>query len=181
MNPELGEIQTAINTVVRAVLSCSKQISLWENDDNYASGKNVFDVVSKDKDVVRVVLMLTGALEGVKRQVYEYMHTMTKYDYLWKGNKKKEYEAFMSKEPTLEDFETELKKYDHVEQDILGIPQTHNIGALSLETGSLKTALSKEARAVGIALLSTAVLVTAVVVIATRSPVTWSNASTTSP
>ena len=146
MNPELGEIQTAINTVVRAVLSCSKQISLWENDDNYASGKNVFDVVSKDKDVVRVVLMLTGALEGVKRQVYEYMHTMTKYDYLWKDNKKAAYNAFMSKDPSLEDFEAELKKYDLVEHEIMRIPQKHNIGAIVLETLALKTALSTEAK-----------------------------------
>jgi len=146
MNPELGEIQTAINTVVRAVLSCSKQISLWENDDNYASGKNVFDVVSKDKDVVRVVLLLTGALEGVKRQVYEYMHTMTKYDYLWKDNKKAAYNAFMSKDPSLEDFEAELKKYDLVEQEIMRIPQKHNIGAIALETLALKTALSTEAK-----------------------------------
>eukprot|EP00900_Chrysochromulina_parva_P019551 jgi/Chrpa1/27598/Chrysochromulina_OHIO_Genome00025701-RA len=146
MNPELGEIQTAINTVVRAVLSCSKQTSLWENDDNYASGKNVFDVVSKDKDVVRVVLMLTGALEGVKRQVYEYMHTMTKYDYLWKDNKKAAYNAFMSKDPSLEDFEAELKKYDLVEHEIMRIPQKHNIGAIVLETLALKTALSTEAK-----------------------------------
>jgi hypothetical protein len=146
MNPELGEIQTAINTVVRAVLSCSKQISLWENDDNYASGKNVFDVVSKDKDVVRVVLLLTGALEGVKRQVYEYMHTMTKYDYLWKDNKKAAYNAFMSKDPSLEDFEAELKKYDLVEHEIMRIPQKHNIGAIALETLALKTALSTEAK-----------------------------------
>ena len=146
MNPELGEIQTAINTVVRAVLSCSKQTSLWENDDNYASGKNVFDVVSKDKDVVRVVLLLTGALEGVKRQVYEYMHTMTKYDYLWKDNKKAAYNAFMSKDPSLEDFEAELKKYDLVEHEIMRIPQKHNIGAIALETLALKTALSTEAK-----------------------------------
>jgi hypothetical protein len=147
MNPELGEIQTAINTVVKAVLSCSKQISLWENDDNYASGKKVFDVVSKDKDVVRVVLLLTGSLEGVKRQVYEYMHTMTKYDYLWKENKKAAYNAFMSKDPSLEDFEAELKKYDLVEQEIMRIPQKHNIGAIALETLALKTALSTEAKA----------------------------------
>ena len=147
MNPTLDEIQSAINSCVRAVLVCSKQLDVWENDDGHGSGKKVFDVVSREKDVVRQVLLLTGSLEGVKRQVYEYLQTFAKYDYLWKGNKKKEYEAFMSKEPTLEDFETELKKYDHVEQDILGIPQTHNIGALSLETGSLKTALSKEAQA----------------------------------
>jgi len=83
---------------------------------------------------------------SVKRQVYEYMHTMTKYDYLWKDNKKAAYNAFMSKDPSLEDFEAELKKYDLVEHEIMRIPQKHNIGAIVLETLALKTALSTEAK-----------------------------------
>jgi len=146
MNPTLGEIQSAINSCARAVLDCSKSLGVWENDDGYGAGKKVFDVISRDKDIVRVVLLLTGALEGVKRQVYEYLHTFVKYDYLWKDSKKEAYEKFMAANPSLEDFEAELKKYDLVEQEIMRIPQKHNIGALSLETNPLKTALQKEAR-----------------------------------
>ena len=52
----------------------------------------------------------------------------------------------MSKDPSLEDFEAELKRYDLVEQEIMRIPEKHNIGALSLDTNPLKTALSQACR-----------------------------------
>lgn len=59
---------------------------------------------------MRVVLLLTGAVEGAKRQVYEYLETFSKYNFLWQGDKAAAYAAFMQKSPTLEDFEAELKK-----------------------------------------------------------------------
>jgi dynein heavy chain len=146
MSPALDEIQKAVNACARAVLSCAKLLNVWEDDPDHAADKRVYDVIRSHKDIVRVVLLLTGSIEGVKRQVHEYIHTFQKYDYLWKDNKKEAYEKFMSNEPTLEDFETELKKYDLVEQEISRIPEKHNIGALSLDTTPLKTALSQEAR-----------------------------------
>ena len=110
MNPTLTEIQTAINACSRAVLSCSRTLLVWEDDDGFASGKKVYDVISRHRDIVRIVLLLTGSVEGVKRQVTEYIHSLCKYDYLWRNDKKKEYEEFMSKDPSLEDFEAELKR-----------------------------------------------------------------------
>ena len=121
MNPTLAEIQTAINACARAVLECSKELGCWESDAANV-GVTIFDVISRDKEVVRVVLLLTGALEGVKRQVFEYLHTFVKYDYLWRDDKKKAYQEFMDKEPSLEDFEAELKRYDLIEQEIMRIP-----------------------------------------------------------
>ena len=41
----------------------------------------------------------------------EYLSTFLKYEYLWQDNMADAYTTFMSKEPTLEDFETELKTY----------------------------------------------------------------------
>ena len=131
MNPTLDEIQGAINASARAVLSCAKALTVWENDEGYAAHKRVYDVISRDKEVVRVVLLLTGSIEGVKRQVHEYIHTFVKYDYLWRDDKKAAYDAFMAMNPSLEDFEAELKKYDMVEQEIMRIPEKHNIGAFA--------------------------------------------------
>ena len=58
-----------------------------------------------------------------------------------------EYTAFMSRGPSLEDFEAELKKYVEVEHEIAHIAPVHNIGALSLETAPLKYSLRSEAAA----------------------------------
>ena len=45
----------------------------------------------------------------------------------------------------LQAFESELKKYMAVEQEISGIAGVHNIGSLSLETQPLKYSLKSEA------------------------------------
>ena len=46
---------------------------------------------------------------------------------------------------SLQAFESELKKYMAVEQEISGIAGVHNIGSLSLETQPLKYSLKSEA------------------------------------
>lgn len=75
----------------------------------------------------------------------EYIGNFTKYDFLWKTNLQAAYDAFMATNPSLEMFETELKKYMAIEIDINNISTVHNIGALSLETTPLKSSLKSEA------------------------------------
>mmetsp|Transcript_22862 Transcript_22862/g.57026 ORF Transcript_22862/g.57026 Transcript_22862/m.57026 type:complete len:4419 (+) Transcript_22862:2-13258(+) len=145
MNPSLVDIQGAINKCSRAILSCSKEIAIWRTEAN--GGKAMYELISKDRDVIKTVLLLTGSIEGAKRQVYDYLLTFIKYDWLWKGNMQQAYQEFMAKDPSLEDFEMELKRYVDVEGEITKIPPVHNIGALSLETGPLKSSLMTEANA----------------------------------
>lgn len=45
----------------------------------------------------------------------------------------------------LQDFESELKKYMAIEQEISQVPPMHNIGSLALETQPLKYSLKSEA------------------------------------
>jgi dynein heavy chain len=73
------------------------------------------------------------------------LQAFNKYDFLWKADLQAAYEQFMKTEPTLEMFESELKKYMAIENDVNGIAGVHNIGALSLETLPLKTSLKNEA------------------------------------
>jgi dynein heavy chain len=146
MNPPLSEIQKAINTCSRTVLSCSKNITVWESDTEPGkSRRTVYEVVTRDREVVRIVLLLTGAIEGAKRQVDEYISTFTKYDFLWKQDKLKAYAEFMATQSTLDDFEIELKKYVSLDAEITRIPPKHTIGAMSLETAPMKIALKSEA------------------------------------
>ena len=70
MSPSLDEIQQAINRCSRAVLACSKNLPLWESDPTVTvAGSSLYDLVTRDREVVRVVLLLAGAVEGAKRQV----------------------------------------------------------------------------------------------------------------
>lgn len=110
-----------------------------------AAGLTIFDEIAKDKEIVKTVLLLTGSFEGAKRQVYEYLETFLQYEWLWKDNKAIEYDKFIRKKPSLEDFDVELKKYVTIELHIQRIAPVHNIGALSLETAPLKYSLKSEA------------------------------------
>ena len=147
MTPTLDEIQTSINTCCRKILRVSKQLVVWSTADAAARGLTIFDELAADKEIVKMVLLLTGAMEGAKRQVFEYLERFLQYDWLWKDNKNTAYDAFMRKKPTLENFDAELKKYVAIEASIQKIAPVHNIGALSLETAPLKYSLKSEAAA----------------------------------
>jgi dynein heavy chain len=43
-----------------------------------------YDLIARDKEVVKSVLLLTGSVEGVKQQVAEYLSHFDKYAFLWK-------------------------------------------------------------------------------------------------
>ena len=76
MTPSLEDIQSAINRSSRALLGASKQIPLWSGTDVFSKiseATTMFDLIAKDKEIVKTVLLLTGSVEGAKRQVNDYL------------------------------------------------------------------------------------------------------------
>ena len=142
LHPSLEEVQKAINLSATAVLKCSKYISPWDGVDNTES---FFEKITKNKEIVKVVLLLTGGIHGLKKQVLDYLSSFKRYECLWLLDKQEEYDKFLEQKPTLVMFEQELKRYKAMEDDIEGIQSTYTIGSLSLDTRRLKTSLKKEA------------------------------------
>eukprot|EP00798_Chlamydomonas_sp_ICE-L_P031303 gene31303-6451_t len=141
MNPSLTDIQSAINICAKKILTTSKMLPCWGMPEH----TTFHELIIQDKEIVKSILKLTGSVDGIASQVDEYMVTFNKYDFLWKANLQQAYEQFMRTNPTLEAFESELKKYMHIETDIGTIPSVNNIGALCLETMPLKSSLKSEA------------------------------------
>ncbi|GFR42148.1 hypothetical protein Agub_g3000 [Astrephomene gubernaculifera] len=141
MNPNLEEIQAAINQCAKKVLTTSKQLPAWGMDNV----STYHELIAQDKEVVKAVLRLTGSVEGIKAQVTEYIRTFDRYEFLWKEDLQAAYDQFMRTNPTLEAFEAELKKYMAIETEVANIHGVNNIGALSLETMPLKNSLKAEA------------------------------------
>ena len=75
----------------------------------------------------------------------DYLNSFKRYEYLWLQDKEEAYKQFLQSQPTLEDFENELKKYMNVEQEINSITSSYTIGSLCLQTTPLKNALKHEA------------------------------------
>eukprot|EP00667_Euglena_gracilis_P000005 EG_transcript_5 len=141
LNPSLDEVQSAINTAATEVLRCSKYIKQWDG----LSNMSFFEEIAKNKEIVKVVLLLTGGMHGLKKQVMDYVDSFKRYEYLWLQDKEQAYKEFLAGNPSLEDFENELKRYMNLEIEIGQITSSYTIGSLSLQTTHLKTALKKEA------------------------------------
>lgn len=70
MNPTLEEIQEAINTTAKKILGTSKKLRCWGMSHGPAT---YYDLIARDKEVVKVVLLLTGSVEGTKQQVSNHL------------------------------------------------------------------------------------------------------------
>ncbi|KAH8057454.1 dynein light chain binding protein [Aureococcus anophagefferens] len=109
-----------------------------------AVGADVFERITKDIEIVRVALLLTGCVQGIRNTVHDYLGSFSAYDWVWKKDKGEAYQEFIMAKPSLDDYEAQLKSFVKVDQTIEQIPSIHNIGALSLNTNSLKTQLKSE-------------------------------------
>ena len=61
-----------------------------------------YDMIARDKEVVKMVLLLTGSIEGMKENVLQYIGHFNQYSFLWQKDLATEYAAFMSTSPSLE-------------------------------------------------------------------------------
>ena len=145
--PSLEEIQRCINNTARSVIWCSKSVVEWGqlSVESVEDKVDFFEKIGRDKQIVRSILLLTGALQGVKNKVNDYLAGFSKYDWLWKDDMEYAYRKFIEKNPDIEDFERELSQFVHIEHEIRDIGTLFNIGALSLNTNNLKSQLTSEA------------------------------------
>jgi dynein heavy chain len=102
-----------------------------------------YDWIAKDKEIVKVILLLTGSIQGTKNNVNKFLDSFEKYNWLWKKKIDKELTSFNDSNPQLEDFEAKLSDFATSESEVGTIMIQHQIGALSLKTNNVKTGLQK--------------------------------------
>eukprot|EP01042_Synura_sphagnicola_P000006 gene6-7_t len=147
LSPSLDDIQKAINRSAVAVISCSKRMFQWGQGNVLERDRtSFFSILGQDVELIKTVLLLTGAMFGTRNQVNDYLQIFRKYDWLWKDDKELEYKKFMVRSPSISDYEEELKKFMAVEGEIEKITPVHSIGALMLNTANLKLQLRNESR-----------------------------------
>ena len=69
---------------------------------------------------MKVILLLTGSIEGTKNLVTSFLERYITYEWLWNKSVSTELRKFNSKtpKPTLEEYEEELKQYSAMEAEI---------------------------------------------------------------
>ena len=84
LNPSLEEIQKAINRAATAVLRCSKTLYNWDQQETEESKKqNLYEMIAQDKEIVKVILLLTGSIQGTKNKINEFLSKFNKFEWLW--------------------------------------------------------------------------------------------------
>ncbi|CAM9799127.1 unnamed protein product [Ectocarpus fasciculatus] len=145
LHPSLDEIQECINRSAQAILRCFKTVKDWSFDqESLNRNRTFFDRVTKDIEIVRVALLLTGCIQGIRNTVQDYLNSFANYDWLWDDDKDEVYNKFMNASPSLDDYEAKLKSFGSVDDSITTITDVHNIGALSLRTITIKSQLRSE-------------------------------------
>jgi dynein heavy chain len=142
LKPSLEDVQSAINRAASHVLKSTKQVQNWNQKDQPEDEREPFyDWIAKDKEIVKVILLLTGSIQGTKNNVNKFLNSFGKYSWLWKRKSEDDLKNFSKKDPQLEDFETKLQEFDGHITNVNIIQQNHQIGALSLKTDNVKTSL----------------------------------------
>ena len=78
LNPSLDDIQKAINKAANAVLKCSKNLYRWDKKDS-----SVYELIAQEKEIVKVIIYLTGSIQGAKNKVNEVLHSFDQFRWLW--------------------------------------------------------------------------------------------------
>lgn len=156
LQPSLDDIQVCINSSAQAVLRCFKAVKDW-NIDHFTPElpplrsvalaqpvKVFFDRITRDIEIVRVALLLTGSVQGIRKAVEEFLGSFVSYSWLWADDKDVAFQEFMKTSPTLDDFELKLRSFGSVDDHIASLVEMHRIGALSMKTESIKGQLKAE-------------------------------------
>jgi dynein heavy chain len=142
LSPTLDQVQDAINVSAKAVLTCNRYLYDWgQNDVPEKEKLTFFRTIAKDIEIVRVVLLLTGSIQGLRNLVHDFLKSFKKYEWLWTEDKVKSYEKFMETNPNLDDYTHELGRFSSTEYEIDAIPDYNTIGALQLVTKNIKAQL----------------------------------------
>lgn len=146
LDPSLDEIQKSINRAATAVLSCSKKLLRWDQLEKKQGAESeekesFYKIIAQDKEIVKVILLLTGSIQGTKNKVTEFLQYFSLYQWLWNDSIQDSLKDFSKKNPHLQEYEEKLKKFSLLEDEIDSIERTREIGAMALKTGQLITGL----------------------------------------
>ena len=102
-------------------------------------------MIAQDKEIVKVILLLTGSIQGTKNKINEFLNKFNKFQWLWQKSITKSIKEFSkgSDKPQLFTYEAEFKKFAETEDQILKIEPTFIIGAMQLKTQTLVVGLKQ--------------------------------------
>lgn len=69
------------------------------------------------------------------QEVTTALEQFSHYNAIWEEDRDTEMEAFLKEDPKLSEFEAQIKHYEQLEVDIMGLPEYYDVGPLAMYTG----------------------------------------------
>ena len=89
------------------------------------------------------MLLLTGTLHNTKHRVSGYLAGFQQYEWLWLDDADAIFQQFISSKPEVDDYEQELIRFQHIEEEIEAIESSTTIGPLLLDNTTIKEQLKE--------------------------------------
>uniref|UniRef100_A0A4X1TUI0 AAA+ ATPase domain-containing protein n=1 Tax=Sus scrofa TaxID=9823 RepID=A0A4X1TUI0_PIG len=155
MAPVLEDIQQTLNKVVECVVTITKGVRQWSNTLEMASenlpipvqNRNYYKNVSDNKEIVKLVSVLSTIITSTKKEVIASMDCFKRYNHIWQKEKEETIMEFIMKNPLLSEFESQILYFQKLEQEINAEPEHICVGAIALYTADLKLTLTAETKA----------------------------------
>ncbi|XP_075396980.1 dynein axonemal heavy chain 5 [Tenrec ecaudatus] len=109
--------------------------------------KNYYKNVSDNKEIVKLVSVLSTIINSTKKEVIASLDCFKCYNHIWQKEKEETIMTFIKKNPLLSEFESQILYFQHLEQDINAEPEYICVGSIALYTADLKLALTAETKA----------------------------------
>ena len=77
LSPSLDQIQACISATAQTILLCYKTVIDWayRQDEAHSTPNSFFERITKDIELVRVALLLTGCIQGIRNTVADYLNS----------------------------------------------------------------------------------------------------------
>ncbi|XP_058868792.1 dynein axonemal heavy chain 5 isoform X2 [Acipenser ruthenus] len=109
--------------------------------------RNYYKSVSENKEIVKLVSVLSTAINSTKREVLTALEHFKSYHHIWRKEREETIQKFIMERPLLSEFESQIIYYRDLELEINAEPEFITVGALALYTADLKMALTAETKA----------------------------------
>uniref|UniRef100_A0A8B9IM28 Dynein axonemal heavy chain 5 n=1 Tax=Anser cygnoides TaxID=8845 RepID=A0A8B9IM28_ANSCY len=166
MTPSLDEVQQMLNKAVDSIVKVMKGVGQWSKEriskvsfvdstsdaaslnlSDSVQNKNYFKSVSENKEIIKLVSLLTTAINSTKKEVLTALESFSCYHHIWQRDKEETIDKFMMGNPLLSEFESQILHFRDLDLKINSEPEYICVGAIALYTGDLKLALRAETKA----------------------------------
>ncbi|XP_007952391.1 dynein axonemal heavy chain 5 [Orycteropus afer afer] len=109
--------------------------------------KNYYKNVSDNKEIVKLVSVLSTIINSTKKEVITSLDCFKCYNHIWQKEKEETIRTFIMNNPLLSEFESQILYFQNLEQEIHAEPEYLCAGSIALYTADLKLALTAETKA----------------------------------